>query len=101
MGLHPDMTAAKAMYDQGNFAVIQNVSYENMNGSHFRSRDVWMMGGGYNDYYNSGWMGRYLDYTYPGYPDNYPSPQIPDPLAIEMGTAVSLAFHREQGIPAG
>lgn len=52
VGLHPDMTAAKAMYDEGNFAVIQNVSYENMNGSHFRSRDVWMMGGGYNDYYN-------------------------------------------------
>ena len=101
VGLHPDMTAAKAMYDEGNFAVIQNVSYENMNGSHFRSRDVWMMGGGYNDYYNSGWMGRYLDYTYPGYPDNYPSPQIPDPLAIEMGNGVSLAFHREQGIPAG
>lgn len=101
VGLHPDMTAAKAMYDEGNFAVIQNVSYENMNGSHFRSRDVWMMGGGYNDYYNSGWMGRYLDYTYPGYPDNYPSVQVPDPLAIEMGNGVSLAFHREQGIPAG
>jgi len=101
VGLHPDMVAAKAMYDEGNMAVIQNVSYENMNGSHFRSRDVWMMGGGYNDYYNSGWMGRYLDYTYPGYPDNYPSVQYPDPLAIEMGTAVSLAFHRDQGIPAG
>ena len=101
IGLHPDMGASKAMYDQGNFAVIQNVSYQNMNGSHFRSRDVWMMGGSYDEYFNSGWMGRYLDYYYPGYPTNYPNPNIPDPLAIEIGTGVSLAFHRNDGIPAG
>ena len=101
IGLHPDMVAAKAMYDQGHMAVIQNVSYENMNGSHFRSRDIWMMGGDYDEYFNSGWMGRYLDHYYPGYPDNYPSIQYPDPLAIEIGTGVSLAFHREEGIPAG
>lgn len=101
VGLHPDMVGTKAMYDDGNLAIIQNVSYENMNGSHFRSRDVWFMGGDYNDYYNSGWMGRYLEHYYPGYPDGYPSASVPDPLALEMGTGVSLAFHRSQGIPAG
>lgn len=101
VGLHPDMVGSKAMYDAGNMAIIQNVSYENMNGSHFRSRDVWYMGGNYDDYFNSGWMGRYFEHYYPNYPVGYPNSATPDPLALEIGTGVSLAFHREQGIPAG
>jgi uncharacterized protein (DUF1501 family) len=101
VGLHPDMVGAKAMYDDGNMAVIQNVSYENSNGSHFRSRDIWQMGVNYDEYESSGWMGRYLEHYYPNYPTNYPNPTVPDPLAIEIGTGVSLAFHRDEGIPAG
>jgi uncharacterized protein (DUF1501 family) len=101
IGLHPDMVGTKAMYDDGNVAIVQNVSYENMNGSHFRSRDVWFMGGNYDDYFNSGWMGRYFEHYHPNYPDGYPNSTVPDPLALEMGTGVSLAFHRNQGIPAG
>jgi len=46
-------------------------------------------------------MGRYLEHYHPGYPTDYPSAANPDPLAIEIGTGVSLAFHREEGIPAG
>src|SRR5690606_3099194 len=64
VGLHPDMIGAKAMYDDGNMAVVQSVSYENMNGSHFRSRDIWFMGGNYNEYHSSGWMGRYLNHYF-------------------------------------
>jgi len=101
VGLHPDMIGAKELYDQGKMAIVQGVSYENNNGSHFRGRDIWFMGGGYNDYFGSGWMGRYLDESYPGYPDNYPNDQMPDPLGLEIGTGISLAFHRESGIPAG
>lgn len=101
VGLHPDMVGTKAMYDEGNLAIVQNVSYENMNGSHFRSRDVWYMGGDYNEYFNSGWMGRYFEHYHPDYPTNYPNADVPDPLALEIGTGVSLAFHRNQGIPAG
>lgn len=101
VGLHPDMVGAKAMYDDGNMAVIQNVSYENSNGSHFRSRDIWQMGVSYDEYVSSGWMGRYLEHYYPGYPTNYPNSSVPDPLAIEIGAGVSLAFHRDEGIPAG
>jgi uncharacterized protein (DUF1501 family) len=101
VGLHPDMVGAKAMYDNGHMAVIQNVSYENNNSSHFRSSNIWHMGVDYDQYENSGWMGRYLDHYYPGYPVSYPNPSNLDPLAIEIGTGVSLAFHRDQGIPAG
>lgn len=101
VGLHPDMIGAKEMYDNGNMAVIQNVSYENCNGSHFRSRDIWQMGVDYDEYTSSGWMGRYLGHYFPDYPTNYPNASTPDPLAIEIGSGVSLAFHRDEGIPAG
>jgi uncharacterized protein (DUF1501 family) len=98
-GLHPDMVAVKELYDKGKVNIVQGVSYENMNGSHFRSRDIWFMGGSYDEYLGSGWMGRYLDHLYPGYPDAYPTGDMPDPLGLEIGNAVSLAFHRSNGIP--
>ena len=100
VGLHPDMIAIKELYDQGQAAIVQGVGYENINGSHFRSRDIWFMGGGYGDQFDSGWVGRYLDHLYPGYPQAYPSNDMPDPLGIEVGNSVSLAFHRANGIPA-
>jgi uncharacterized protein (DUF1501 family) len=99
VGLHPDLTHMKELYDQAKLNIVQNVAYENVNGSHFRSRDIWFMGGDYNEYLPSGWMGRYLDHEFPGYPDEYPSTEMPDPLAIEIGNGVSLAFHRNNGIP--
>ena len=103
VGLHPEMLAIKDMYDAGKVAVIQNVGYENMNGSHFEGRDVVFMGtdGEHERAYESGWMGRFLDYTYPDYPDSYPSSTYPDPLGIELSGTQSLAYHREDGIPVG
>lgn len=103
VGLHPDMQAMKALYDQGRMALVQGVSYKNNNGSHFRGRDIWYMGGSYNDYFQSGWVGRYLEGLYAPlgmeYPKDFPNPTMPDPLAIEMGTDVSLIFHQDGNIP--
>ncbi len=101
LGLHPDIFNFKKMYDEASAAVVQNVGYENMNMSHFRSRDIYFMGGDYNSNYRSGWIGRWLNHDYPGYPNNYPSTEYPDPLALELGNTNSLAFHRELGIPIG
>jgi uncharacterized protein (DUF1501 family) len=100
VGVHPDMLDLKALYDEARVNIVQSVAYENINGSHFRSRDIWFMGGDYDEYKDSGWMGRYLDHVFPGYPDDYPNPDMPDPLAIEIGSSVSLAFHTGKGIPA-
>jgi len=103
VGLHPEMLAFKQMYDQEKVAIIQNVGYPDMNLSHFRGRDVVFMGGDEsgNNNYQSGWMGRYLDNIYPGYPDAYPSETMEDPIGIELSGTLSLAFHRENGIPIG
>ncbi len=101
VGLHPDMNDFKHLYDTGKAAVFQGVSYENNNGSHFRGRDIWFMGGGANDYYSSGWIGRYLgaEYAPLSYPQDFPREEMPDPLALEMGNDVSLLFHQTGNIP--
>ncbi|WP_052343369.1 DUF1501 domain-containing protein [Saccharicrinis fermentans] len=104
VGLHPDMIHFKQLYDEDKAVVIQNVGYPDMNGSHFRGRDLVFMGlDGTEDQadVSSGWMGRFLNLEYPNYPDAYPSESMRDPVAIEMGSSMSLAFHREQGIPVG
>ncbi len=101
IGLHPDIIDFKKMYEQGQAAVVQNVGYADMNLSHFRGRDIMFMGGDASDNFASGWMGRFLNEEYPGYPDAYPSAAMPDPVAIEIGNAMSLAFHRNNGIPIG
>jgi len=101
LGLHPDMSHFKQMYDEKLVTIVQNVAYENPDMSHFRGRDIYFMGGGTNDYWHSGWMGRYLDGTYEGYPDEYPNDEMPDPLGLEFGYSMSLIYQREEGIPAG
>lgn len=100
VGLHPDMAAMKALYDQGRMNIIQGVSYKNNNGSHFRGRDIWFMGGSAGDSIHSGWIGRYLktEYAPLTYPEDFPTTAMPDPLAIEIGNDVSLIFHQEESI---
>jgi uncharacterized protein (DUF1501 family) len=101
VGLHPDMQHMKRMYDQGRLSIIQGVSYKNNNGSHFRGRDITFMGGSSDEYFQSGWVGRYLqqEIAPKKYPEEFPNAEMPDPLAIEMGTDVSLIFHQEGNIP--
>src|SRR3981081_1595489 len=41
VGLNPNLTKLKALYDQGKMAVVQGVGYPNPNRSHFRSLDIW------------------------------------------------------------
>lgn len=101
VGLHPDMRDFKYLYDMGKAAVFQGVSYKNNNGSHFRGTDIWFMGGTSDDYFNSGWIGRYLTslYSPQQYPRDFPNTEMPDPLALEMGNDVSLLFHQDGNIP--
>lgn len=101
VGLHPDMIAMKDLYDRGRMTIVQGVSYMNNNGSHFRGRDISFMGGSFDDYYSSGWVGRYLQQEFAPkiYPNDFPNAEMKDPLAIEMGSDVSLIFHQEGNIP--
>lgn len=88
-GLHPAMTGLHALYNEGKVAVVQSVGYPSPNFSHFRATDIWLTGSDSNQILSSGWMGRYLDQVYPGFPTGYPTAAMPDPLAIQIGSLVS------------
>jgi uncharacterized protein (DUF1501 family) len=89
-GLHPSLKGFQQLYNEGKMNIIQAVGYPSPNFSHFRATDIWMSASDSNTVINNGWMGRYLDDQYPGFPTNYPSAQMPDPLAIQVGSITSL-----------
>lgn len=41
---------------------------------------------------STGWLGRYLNTEYPGFPLNYPNAKDPDPLAVQVGANLPLLF---------
>ena len=85
LGLHPELTGFKSLFDEKRLKIIQNVGYETPDFSHFRSMDIWESASDYNKFVTSGWMGRYIENQHPEYPQSYPNNQYPDPLSIELG----------------
>lgn len=84
-GLHPAMTSLKNMFDEGKVCIVHSAGYPNPNQSHFRSAEIWMTGTDSNQYAGTGWMGRYTNDRYPGYPNTYPNTTMEDPIALQIG----------------
>ena len=91
-GLHPSLTGIRDLYNDGKVCIVQSVGYPNPNFSHFRATDIWMTAAESNQYLNDGWLGRYLNGEYSGYPNGYPNTGMPDPLAIQFGSGTSLVL---------
>ncbi|AWG20679.1 hypothetical protein FFWV33_03550 [Flavobacterium faecale] len=91
-GLHPGMSDMKNLYDNGKLMIIQGVSYPNPSYSHFRATDIWFTASNSNQDLDSGWLGRALDKVYPNFPNNYPSSDMPDPLAIQIGSTLPFSL---------
>ncbi|OIN56055.1 DUF1501 domain-containing protein [Arsenicibacter rosenii] len=91
-GLHPAMTGLQTLANDGKLSIVQGVSYPSPNFSHFRASDIWFTGANANQTLTTGWLGRYLNTEYPGYPDKYPSPSMPDPLAVQISAIASTAL---------
>lgn len=89
VALHPALAPMAEMFREGQLQIIQGVGYPEQNRSHFRSTDIWTSGSASDQYLNTGWLGRYLDDLYPGYPEGYPNAEDPDPFAITMQGTVS------------
>lgn len=97
-GFHPAMTALQHMYNDGKVSVVQSVGYANPNFSHFRATDIWNSADTTEkrrDRVHTGWMGRYLESEFPGYPDAYPNGSMPDPLAIQISSVPTLTVQGE------
>lgn len=93
VGLHPSLTGFKSLYDSGLMRVIQGVGYPSQDKSHFKSTDLWLMGGDgtpANNFSDSGWIGRFLENYY----SNFLNANFP--LGIQLGSSEnSLGFHGE------
>ena len=103
-GLHPAMTGLKTLFDMNKLTVIQNVGYASPNFSHFRASDIWHSGSTSSQVLDSGWLGRFLEYEYPGAPIGYPNAGMLDPLAVQLDNTAPLAttgqaFNLGQSIP--
>jgi len=84
LGLHSSLAPIKRLYDKGFVSIINNVGYPNPNRSHFRSTDIWQTASDSDKYWQSGWIGRYLD-AHGKHPYN----------AIEVDDSLSLALKGE------
>ena len=90
LGLHPNLTSLKDMYDNGDLAIVQGVGYPNPNRSHFRSMDIWQSAQPDREQPTTGWVGRYFDNTCPGC-----DPQV----GIAIGETLPLAMQGEKVLP--
>ncbi|GAB3940440.1 DUF1501 domain-containing protein [Spirosoma harenae] len=93
LGLNPAMSAFKAMYDNAQLTVVENVGYQSPNRSHFRSTDIWLSGSDANTYQYDGWVGRYLTHKFPSFPLILPE----HPMAIQIGAVESMLLQSEVG----
>lgn len=92
--LHPALTHFKSLYDSGELAILHNVGYPNPDRSHFRSMDIWHTGSSSNEYWNTGWMGRYLDAQCCGSAALTRAIELDDVLSLSMKgeTVKGMAF---------
>ncbi|MBM4177772.1 MAG: DUF1501 domain-containing protein [Ignavibacteria bacterium] len=93
LGWHPAMKGFRGLYDQGQLAIVQGVSYPNPDRSHFRGTDIWLTATDADVLGSTGWVGRYLQTLAPGYPTELPA----HPLAIQIGTQTSLGLLGSSG----
>src|SRR5438309_1477542 len=107
LGFHPGLAPLKALYDEGQLAVVQGVGYPNPNRSHFRSMEIWHTADPSGAGPRTGRLGRLFDSECPtcGPTAGIAMTGAEMPLAMQgaSGKAVVLespqafAFHPVQG----
>lgn len=84
VGLHPALTAFKQAYDDGALGILNSVGYPNPDRSHFRSMDIWHTASKSTEYWNTGWVGRYLDAQCSGCDKPTQALEIDDVLSLAL-----------------
>lgn len=93
IGMNPNMESLHDLFKQNKVALIQGVGYPNPNRSHFRSIEIWQTANP-EKIIETGWLGRYLDYTEKG--DNLfaavnVEPTLPKTLAANKSLVPSVS----------
>jgi len=91
MGLHPELKETRALFGDGQLALVQGASYPNPNRSHFKSMDIWHTGDLRGRAVDTGWLGRAIDACCPR--DTHPD------LVVNIGKEVPYALEGEQHKP--
>jgi uncharacterized protein (DUF1501 family) len=91
-GLHPTLTAFADAYNEGSLAILNNVGYPNPDRSHFRSMDIWHTASQSHEYWNTGWIGRYLDAQCNGCAKPTQALEIDDVLSLALKGEESKAL---------
>ncbi len=68
VGIHPTLGGLKNLWDDGSMAVLNSVGYPNPDRSHFRSMDIWHSASPADVFWQTGWLGRFLDAQCAGRP---------------------------------
>lgn len=84
MGFHPSLEGIRELYNQGWLSIINNVGYPNPDRSHFRSMDIWHTASNADEYWQSGWLGRYLDAQCNAGKPIYTAIEVDDTLSLAM-----------------
>ena len=89
VGLNPNLSKLKDIYDQGKVAVVQGVGYPNPNRSHFRSMDIWHSARP-DTFERSGWLGRYVSACQCAQDNALPAISVGDQLNTMFWTDTTL-----------
>ncbi|HVW12997.1 MAG TPA: DUF1501 domain-containing protein [Mucilaginibacter sp.] len=84
LGLNPNLSALKEIYDQGWMGIINSVGYPNPDRSHFRSMDIWQTASDSNQFLTTGWVGRYLDSNCQVAKNSHTAIEVDDTLSLAM-----------------
>ncbi len=84
LGLNPVMASLRDLYNEGYLSIVNSVGYPNPDRSHFRSMDIWHTASDSNAYWQTGWLGRYLDNACQGCELPYHAIEVDDSLSLAM-----------------
>jgi uncharacterized protein (DUF1501 family) len=84
LNLHANLPFFKQLYDQGQFSILNGVGYPNPDKSHFRSMDIWHSASDSQQYWQTGWLGRYLDDMAPAANAGLKAIEIDDLLSLAL-----------------
>ncbi len=94
VGLHPQATGLKELYDEGLMSIVQGVGYPNPNRSHFVSTDIWHSASP-DGKLRDGWIGRYFDSCCNG---SDPAPVAESAIALSQEAPLALQGDNFDGV---
>ena len=102
VGLHPALTPATELFQDGRLAIVQGVGYPNPNRSHFRSMDIWQHARlSEREHDSIGWLGRAADTvhsTVAAAPDSIYVGEDAIPVALRGRRANAVSIFREDDL---